>query len=170
MLDQIDLLKHDILKVKKGNPVPVNIFIVLLVLLYVAFVNHIVPLLIILIVVFIDLLTLRKGIEANISAMHYRDYYQVFGVTYGTWKRLAEFDYLLISKTQKRRGMFGQTGTYSVDVSTIHYDINIITKGEGDVLIYRMANYEKAVAAAKEFAAKHNLKISEKTSEGYIWL
>lgn len=120
--------------------------------------------------VVIILFLITTGVEVNLKKMLYRDYIKIGPIKFGEWKTLGEFDYLLISKTQKRSQVPVVATVVSLDSSTINYDLDLITKGNRDVLLFTSGNREKTIALSKEIASDYNLRISEKVSGEFLWL
>jgi len=170
-MDTIDKIILSRFTVNKGNPIPVVVPILFLVFSAGAFFNGVhFSIVFILLFAGITCFMIRQGVETNLDNMNYRDFTSIWGIKLGTFKTLSEADYLLISKTAKRQKVQLGPTTLSVDFQDVLFDIDIITKGNRDVLIYRNYSRESAVQFANEVAVDHDLKICEKTSEGLLWL
>lgn len=117
----------------------------------------------------IAMLFLKYGVEVDLVNHTYRDYKLLFGNYWGKWKPLAEGDYLLISKSTKRSAA-PITMAMSATSSCIFYDLDLITKGNRDVILKRDPDYDNLLRIAKMVADDHGLKISERVNNEYIWL
>ncbi|MFZ1636099.1 MAG: hypothetical protein WAT43_19605 [Chitinophagales bacterium] len=115
------------------------------------------------------LLLVKHGIEVNINNNQFRDYYSIFKMRWGKWKTIAAPDYLLISKSPKYYGA-PVLKTMSTKNVIIYYDLDLITKGDRDVLLQRIADYQELLQLAKLVADDQKLKICEKVNNEYIWL
>lgn len=117
----------------------------------------------------IIILVMKNGVEVDLVNNRYRDYKVVFGNYWGKWKLLSESDYLLISKTIKRSAA-PITIAMSATSSRIFYDLDLITKGNRDVILKRDNNYEAVLQIAKMVADDKKIKICERVNNEYIWL
>lgn len=115
------------------------------------------------------LLLIYHGIEVNLNKNQFRDYYSIFKIRWGKWKTIAEPDYLLISKSPKYYGA-PVLKTLSTKSVIIYYDLDLITKGDRDVLLQRNADYQELLQLTKLVADDQKLKICEKVNNEYIWL
>lgn len=154
----------------KTTIVPITIPILILFVALFSFFNA-VPIVvsILLIIVSVVLFNLKEGVEVNIYNMEYRDIYTCFKISFGKWKKLGEFDFLLMSKTNKRSAIpinMAMTGSSS----TIYFDIDLITKGDRDVLIYRNTNRETTLLFAKDLASELEIRLQEKVSGDFEWV
>ncbi|MEZ5012863.1 MAG: hypothetical protein R2794_01095 [Chitinophagales bacterium] len=152
---------------KRGIPITVPIAFCIITLGAFANGNAVVGLLFLGIAVL--MFTARKGVEVDLNMNRFRNINTYFGIKTGSWKELAAFDFLLISKFQYRTAAPITVGM-SASSELIFYDVHLITKGENDVMLFRASNYQLVRAKCFEIAKDLGLRVQELTSVGYIWL
>lgn len=168
MLDLNENPQYETYDVNKGTPIPGSVYVMPITVCIGLLYNHFFIYGGCILLVIVTLMSVRNGTEVNITASQYRDYFKVFFRKFGTWKRLGEHDYVLVSKTLKRQAV---TINFAMSTSTetLLYDVDLITKGNRDVILNRCTSRDKAVAFAYKFAELHKLKISERVNNGYVW-
>ncbi len=157
-------------KTVKSTLVPIAVPILLLFIAFFSFLNDVPFVLsIILVLIAIILFNLKEGVEVNLHKMEYRDIYLCLGLSFGSWKNLAEIDFLLLSKSNKRSAI-PVTIAMSASFKSVYYDIDLITKGDRDVLIFRSASRDKTLLFAKDIANELEIRLQEKVSSEFEWI
>ena len=156
-MDPLDQIGPRTFKTVKSTLVPITIPILILFMAIFSYLNDVPHVLSILLV------------EVNLHKMEYRDIYLCFGLSFGRWKKLSELDYLLLSKSNKRSAI-PVTIAMSASFRSVYYDIDLITKGDRDVLIFRSASRDKALLFAKDIANELDIRLQEKVSGEFEWI
>jgi hypothetical protein len=120
------------------------------------------------IVILLGLLSLQTGVETDIINSRYRDYSRVFFIYTGKWKPLAEAEAILISKKPIRAWGALPGMSVSIKNNSIKYMIDLITKGDRDVLIATSMNKDEAYQMAKDISAEMKIKLYENGADGTI--
>ena len=157
-------------KTVKSTTVPITIPILIVFIAIFSFFNA-VPIAVSLVLVLgsVVLFNLKEGVEVNLHKMEYRDIYMCFGLSFGSWKKLGEIDYLLLSKANKRSAI-PVTIAMSASFKSVYFDVDLITKGDRDVLIHRAATRDKALLFAKDMANELDIRLQEKVSGEFEWI
>ncbi|MBK7037276.1 MAG: hypothetical protein KBF42_02710 [Chitinophagales bacterium] len=169
-MDPLDQIGPRTFKTVKSTLVPITIPILILFMAIFSYLNDVPHVLsILLVLVSRVLFNVKEGVEVNLHKMEYRDIYLCFGLSFGRWKKLSELDYLLLSKSNKRSAI-PVTIAMSASFRSVYYDIDLITKGDRDVLIFRSASRDKALLFAKDIANELDIRLQEKVSGEFEWI
>ncbi len=157
-------------KTVKSTVVPITIPILILFIAIFSYLNA-VPLVVslLLLLLAVILFNLKEGVEVNLHKMEFRDFFLCLGLSFGTWKKLAELDCLLLSKSNKRSAI-PITIAMSASFASVYYDVDLITKGDRDVLIYRSATRDNSLLFAKDIANELEIRLQEKLSGEFEWI
>jgi hypothetical protein len=120
------------------------------------------------ILILLGLLSLQTGVETDLSNSRYRDYSRVFFVYTGKWKPLAEPEAVLISKKPVRAWGALPGMSVSVKNDSIRYMIDLITKGDRDVLIATSMDREEIYQLAHGISEKLDIRLLENNADGTI--
>ena len=121
------------------------------------------------VLVSLDLLmmTLKSGVETQLSQRRYRDYVDVLFMRIGKWKQLAPIEAILVSRTGERSwAVFGAL-TFNVKSKSARYMVDIITTGDRDVIILNTMDQEAAYELARSLAIQEDVKLYEQASGGH---
>lgn len=157
-------------KTVKSTVVPITIPILILFIAIFSYLNA-VPFVVsvLLLLLAVILFNLKEGVEVNLHKMEYRDIYLCLGLSFGSWKKLGEIDFLLLSKSNKRSAI-PITIAMSASFTSVYYDVDLITKGDRDVLIYRSATRDNSLLFAKDYANELEIRLQEKVSGEFEWI
>ena len=151
------------------RPFPLQVIGVLLILFFGMAFNmpNKLPALVFLVII-LTMAFYRKGLEVKLNSATYRDFHQFYFFKIGQWKSLGEYDFLLITRKAAPKQAMINIG-YGVSFNQYCYELNLITKGNRDILLKTTGEYDDLIAFAETIASHFTIRIAERTDGEYYW-
>ncbi len=152
------------------RPFPLQVIVVLLILFFGMAFNmpNKLPAFVFLVII-LTMAFYRKGLEVKLNSATYRDFHQFYFFKIGQWKSLGEYDFLLIMRKAAPKQAMINIG-YGVLYNQYCYELNLITKGNRDVLLKTTGEYDDLIAFAESIASHFTFRIAERTDGAYYWI
>ncbi|MGI9544910.1 MAG: hypothetical protein ACR2MX_16735 [Cyclobacteriaceae bacterium] len=116
----------------------------------------------VLILVGIFLVTAHYGILIDIDQKRYKEYWGAIGFKNGSWKVLAEIDYIYVNKKNYTE-VRGSRGTSSKFHFTI-YRAFLKSNGEEGIEVAQSKDQEKVLGKAKKLGTQLELEVMDRTA------
>ena len=117
----------------------------------------------------IALFSIKRGVTVEINGRRYRDFTSVLWITFGKWKQLGDYDFVLLTKKSDTR-----FAAISIGFGVTHgghiNELNLVTKGDRDVLLLQTSDYDNIVEQAKLIANHFHIKVCERVAGEYFWI
>lgn len=152
------------------KPFPAQIMVVMLILATGMFLNmaNSIPA-IFLAGIAVTLFSIKRGVAVEINGKRYRDFTSILWMTFGKWKQLGDYDFVLLTKKSDRRYAAVSIGFGVAHGGHIN-EMNLVTKGDRDVLLMQTSDYDAIVEQAKLIANHFHIKVSERIDGEYFWI
>ncbi|HNE45963.1 MAG TPA: hypothetical protein PK511_09010 [Chitinophagales bacterium] len=163
----IDRFEPGSFSTTKSRPFPPHVFVVVFIIVVGMFLNMTSPIpALLLAMVDFGLLSMRSGVEVLINAKSYSDFTSIYGIKFGKWKSLGEYDFILITRINKRRNAMMNIA-YGVSYGDVFFDMDLITKGDRDVLLNRLGEREIVIDKAIQIGQYFDLRVVERVDGDY---
>lgn len=152
------------------KPFPLQVIVVMLILFFGMVLNmpNKMPAFVFLFII-LTMAFYRKGLEVKLNSATYRDFHQFYFFKIGQWKSLGEYDFLLITRKAAPKQAMINIG-YGVSYNQYCYELNLITKGNRDVLLKTTGEYDDLIAFAESIGSHFSIRVSERADGEYYWI
>ena len=121
-----------------------------------------------LMIAFAVFIVLTEGVQINFNNDAYRNINSLFGIHFGKWKSIPEFEYISVFKGKQKQRV--NTLATSNSLSNEIFYLNLFYNRNRHITFYKTLEKEDALEIASKFQKELKLDILDATEQQKVWL
>lgn len=109
-----------------------------------------------------------EGSEIDLSNKTYRNINTLFGLKFGEWMPIPEFEYVSVFFTAESQRINVSSATTVIRTKILH--LNLFYQGSKHITFYKSTDKEDAFKVANHISRALNIKILDATEADKVWL